>query len=193
MGISGLVLLSARSEMLLAVSKLSVQKSCEQRNRSLWCFIHQPMSRAGNDFPLHVRCNQLGLRNEEFAAGLLTAEHKHRHRERRRAQFCEVLCVALEAFEILEAGAHAARLRVSLCVKLAVSFRHGMVRVGSEVIPEVLEVSPLATFDQRQRHFSVKMEMPQVAHQPDILPIADTGKKCVHEHKALGLLWELRG
>src|SRR6266545_302762 len=71
------------------------------------------MSRAGNDFPLHVRCDQLGLPNEEFAAGLLTAEHKHRHRERRRAQLCEVLRVALEVFEILEAGAHAARLRIS--------------------------------------------------------------------------------
>ena len=56
----------------------------------------------------------------------------------------------------------------------------------------MLEVGPLAPLDQRQRHFTVKMEMPQVTHQPDIFPVADTGKKGVHEHQAFGLLRELR-
>src|SRR2546426_6975939 len=46
--------------------------------------------------------------------------------------------------------------------------------------------------DQRERHLTVKVEMPQVAHQPDIFPITDAGKKCIHEHQAVGLLWELR-
>src|SRR6266850_965925 len=112
MGISSLLLLSARSEISLAVSRLSVEESCERGNRGLRCFIHQPMSRAGNNFPLHVRRNQLGLSDEKCAARLLTAEHKHRHREWRRAQLREVLRVALEVFEIFEAGAHTARLRV---------------------------------------------------------------------------------
>src|SRR5258705_823270 len=112
MGISGLVLLSARSEISLVVSRLSVEKSCERGNRGLWCFIHQPMSRTGNGFPLHVRRNQLGLGNEKFTTRFLTAEHQHRHRERRRAERGEVLRVTLEVFEILEAGTHTARLRV---------------------------------------------------------------------------------
>src|SRR6267143_4565644 len=101
MGISGLVLLSARSEMPLVVSRLSVEESCERGNRGLGCFIHQPMSRTGNNFSLHVRRNQLGLCNEKFAAGLLTAERQHWHCQRCSTQLPEVLRVALEVFEIL--------------------------------------------------------------------------------------------
>ena len=65
--------------------------------------------------------------------------------------------------------------------------------IGGEVVPKMLEGSPLAAFDQRQRHFAVEMEVPQIAHQPDVFPITDAGQEGVHKHKALGLLRELRG
>src|SRR5438128_1637943 len=112
------------------------------------------MTRAGDDFSLHVGSGQLCLCDQKLAARLLTTKHQHWHWKRRCAQCGEVLRVLLEIFEILEAGAHAARLRVSFRIKLPVSFGDGMFSISREVVPEVLEISPLAALDQRQRHFA---------------------------------------
>ena len=68
-----------------------------------------------------------------------------------------------------------------------------MLGIGGEVVPEMLEVSSLATLDQRERHFTVEVEVPQIAHQPDIFPIADAGQEGVHQHQPVRLLRELRG
>ena len=65
--------------------------------------------------------------------------------------------------------------------------------IGGEVVPEMLEVSPLASLDQRQGHFTVEVEVPQVAHQPNVLPIADAWQEGIHQHHTLGSLRKLRG
>ena len=74
---------------------------------------------------------------------------------------------------------------------LAVGFRDGLLRVGREVVPEVLEVGPLAPRHERERGLAVEVEVPEVAHQPDVLPGPDAGQERVHQHDALGLLREL--
>src|SRR6185503_7582311 len=81
---------------------------------------------------------------------------------------------------------------VSFRIQLPVGFRDGTFPISGEVIPEMLEISPLAPLDQREWHFTMEVEVPQVPHEPDILPIANAQKKSVHQHKAFGLLRELR-
>src|SRR3546814_20655837 len=67
-----------------------------------------------------------------------------------------------------------------------------MLRVGGEVIPEMLEIDALAAMHQRQRRLAVEMEMPQVAQQPDLGPVADAGPEGIHQHDLCRLLRKLR-
>ena len=78
-----------------------------------------------------------------------------------------------------------ARLGVGVGVEAAIRLGDRARAVGGEVVPEVLEVDPLAARDELQRHLAVEMEVPQVAQQPDALPVADTGQERVHQHDAL--------
>ena len=96
------------------------------------------------------------------------------------------LRVALEVVEVLEAGSHRPGLRVGLGVDPSVRLGHRVVSIGREVVPEVLEVDPLAPLHQCQRHLAVEVEVPQVAQQPDVLPVADARQEGVHQHDALG-------
>ena len=74
---------------------------------------------------------------------------------------------------------------------LAVGFRDGLLRVGREVVPEVLEVGALAPRHERERGLAVEVEVPEVAHQPDVLPGPDAGQERIHQHDPLDLLGEL--
>src|SRR6266567_7284619 len=176
-----------------AFSWLGVEELNDRRNYRLGRFFHKPMPRTGNNLAVDIGCHEPGLLDEEVATGLLTGQHQHRHGKRRCAQLGEILRIAFEVTEIFKTGAHATRLRISFRIPSPIGFRYRMFRIGGEVVPEMFEVNPLATFDQRQGHFAVEVEMPQVAHQPDILPIADAGQKGIHQDHALGGLWKLRG
>ena len=105
----------------------------------------------------------------------------------------EVRGVLLEGAEQLEAGAHAAGRGIGGGVELAIRFRDRVRRVGGEVVPEVLEVDALAAGDQLQRRLAVEVEVPEVAQQPDALPVADAGQERVHQHDPLDLGRILRG
>ena len=109
-----------------------------------------------------------------------------------RAQLGEILRVAFEVTEILEAGAHATRLRIGLCIDAAIGLRYRVFRIGGEVVPEVFEVGPLAPVNQRQRHIAIEVKMPKVAQQPNVFPVTNAGKKGVHQHHALSGVRELR-
>src|SRR4051812_45837073 len=67
-----------------------------------------------------------------------------------------------------------------------------MLRIRREVIPEMLEVNPLAAGDQLQRDIAMKMEVPEITQEPDCFPITDSRQKRIHQHDALGFLRKLR-
>ena len=66
-----------------------------------------------------------------------------------------------------------------------------MLRIGGEVVPEVLEIDPFAARDQLERRFTVEMEMPQISQQPNRLPFADARKKSVHQGNPFDFGWIL--
>jgi hypothetical protein len=67
-----------------------------------------------------------------------------------------------------------------------------VLRVGGEVVPEMLEVDALASGDEFQRRLAVEVEVPLVAQQPYRLPVADAGQERVHQHDAFDLVRILR-
>ena len=56
-----------------------------------------------------------------------------------------------------------------------------------------LEVDPLAPLNQGQGHLAIEVEVPEIAEQPDVLPVADARQEGVHQHRARGRLRELGG
>src|SRR2546423_711863 len=85
--------------------------------RLLRRLFHDPVAGALDDDALDVAVDELALIDQEVAAGFFAAQHEHRHRELRLRERAEVLRVLIERAEILEARAHAARLRVLTCVE----------------------------------------------------------------------------
>src|SRR6266851_529437 len=67
-----------------------------------------------------------------------------------------------------------------------------MASVGGKIIPEMFEVDALAAVDQRQRRLAVKMEMPEISHQPYVAPVSYSWQKGVHQHNAIHLARILR-
>ena len=59
-----------------------------------------------------------------------------------------------------------------------------MRRIGGEIVPEMLEIDAFAALDQRQRRLAVEVEMPEVAQQPDLRPVADAGQERIHQRDA---------
>lgn len=76
----------------------------------------------------------------------------------------------------------------SLWVEAAIGFRKWS---RSEIVPAVTEVSPLPSFDKRRRHIAAKVEVLQVEHQSDILPVDDSWQECIHQHYTHGGLRKL--
>ena len=56
----------------------------------------------------------------------------------------------------------------------------------------VLEVDSLPSLHERQRHVAVEVEMPEIAQEPHVLPVANTRQEGVQEHDALDRLRKLR-
>ena|SRR5262245_784289 len=69
--------------------------------------------------------------------------------------------------------------RHSAWVNATPTHRHRVLPIGREVVPEVLEIYPLAPLHQRQRHLAVEVGVPQVAQEPHVLPVADAGQEGV--------------
>src|SRR5258706_13739434 len=88
---------------------------------------------------------------------------------------------------------HASRSCISRRIRLSSRFRNGMSLVGSEVIPEIVEVGALATLHQRFRRRSVKTEMPYAGVVVDALPTSHARKESIHQHKLRNLRRKLRG
>jgi len=151
------------------------------------------MAGAFDDHAFHIGVHQLGLVDQELAAGLLTGQHQHRHVQRGLGEARKVLGILLEVLEILEARAHAARACVLGRVELPVGLGHGVRAVGGEVVPEVLEVGALAAIHQLQRGFAVEVEVPQIAQQPHVGPVAHAGQERIHQHDAVHFVRVLGG
>ena len=51
----------------------------------------------------------------------------------------------------------------------------------------MLEIDPFAAIHQLERRLAVEVEVPQVAQQPDLGPVADAGQECVHQRRCARL------
>ena len=49
----------------------------------------------------------------------------------------------------------------------------------------MLEINPLAAGHQRQRRLAEEMEMPEIAQQKDVVPVADAGQERLHQHEPI--------
>src|SRR5438093_10439735 len=176
-----------------ASASSSVDKVPNGGDHHVGRFLDEPVARASNDLPPDVGRDELGLLDEEGAARLLTRQDEHRHGKGRAAERGEVLGIALEVTEVLEARAHGAGLRVRSCVEPTIYLGHRALPVGREVVPEVLEIDALPAFHQRQRHLAMKVEVPQIAQEPHVLPIADAWQQGVQQDDPLRSLRELGG
>ncbi len=65
--------------------------------------------------------------------------------------------------------------------------------VGGEVVPEVLKVGTLAAPHQLFGRVAIEVEVPLVAQQPDLLPVAHAGQERVHQRDAFHFVRVLRG
>src|SRR4029077_10703133 len=103
-------------------------------------FLHQPVTDAGDDSSGDIGRHELRLLDQERAARLLSRQDEHRHGEAGSRQEGEVLGVALEGSEILEAGPHGAGLRIGLGIEPTIGLGNRALGIGGEVIPEMLQV-----------------------------------------------------
>ena len=67
-----------------------------------------------------------------------------------------------------------------------------MLGVGGEIVPEMLEINAFAAVYQRERRLAVKMEMPEIAHQPHVAPVSDARQEGVHQRNPVHLARILR-
>src|SRR5690348_18343904 len=67
-----------------------------------------------------------------------------------------------------------------------------MLRIGREIVPEMLEVDALAAGHELERRLAVEVEMPLVAKQENARGIADAGQERVHQRNALDVVRILR-
>ncbi len=105
----------------------------------------------------------------------------------------KLLGILIERAEVLHAGTDVIGPRELRRVHLAIRLRDRLGRIGGEVVPEVLEVDPLASLHQRQRRLTEEMKMPLIANQPDARPFADTGQIRVQQRDAANVARKLHG
>ncbi len=85
-----------------------------------------------------------------------------------------------------------AGLGIGLGVEFAILFRYRLFWIGGEIVPEMLEIDPFAAADQRQRRLAVEMEMPEIAQQKHIVPVADAGQERFHQYQPVDFAGILR-
>src|SRR5436190_16262984 len=95
----------------------------------------------------------------------------------------------LEITKHFKARSHRVRLSVSSCIESAIRFGNGMLWIRGKVIPEVLEINPLAAGDKLKRRGAVEVKMPQIPQQPNAFPITHPGKKSIHQHDRIDFNW----
>src|SRR2546423_9184175 len=88
---------------------------------------------------------------------------------------------------------HASRPRVSRRVGFAIRFRNRMSLGGRKVIPEIVEVGPLATLNQGFGGWPVEAEMPDAGIVVNGLPPTHAGEESVHQDELRHFRRELRG
>src|SRR6185369_1283816 len=157
-----------------------------------WFFLQHPMTAVFDNDYFHIGRDQLNLASESFAIRLFSTERQHRHGQLRFCKFFEIFCRLRKGNEITPARMNASRTRVCGGVSLAQRFGDGMILIGSEVVPIVLEVDSLASCDESFGSRPIETEMPDRRVVVNGLPIADSWKKCIHENQLLDVSGELR-
>lgn len=66
-------------------------------------------------------------------------------------------------------------------------FRDRFRRIGSEVVPEMLEVNALPSLHERQRGRTVEVEMPKVLQQKEVRRITNPRDKRIEQSDATHL------
>src|SRR2546422_7067461 len=167
---------------------LLVEELQQGWNHLIRRLFHQPVARSLYHHALHAGVDQATLFDEEFAARLLAAQHKHRHGERCLRQLPQLHPVPLERAKPLHARPDVPWPSVGRRVETAIALRDRVRRIGGEVVPKVLQVGSLSTPHQGQRRLAVKMEMPEIPEEPHALPVPHAWNEGVHQHHAFCFL-----
>src|ERR1700727_1744212 len=78
---------------------------------------------------------------------------------------------------------HASGARVGCGVGFAIGLRNGMILVGGEVIPEIVEVGALASFNQGFGRWTVEAKMPYPRVVVNVLPTSYARQESIHQHQ----------
>jgi hypothetical protein len=171
---------------------LVIEKFDEFGDDLIGRFFHEPVAGIANDHAFNVRCDKPALLNEEIARSLFAGQNKHGHGQGGLGEAGEIVRVLLERAKVLKTRAHAAGSGIRFRVKAAVAFRDGMGRVGGEIVPEMLEIDTFATVDESKRRLTIEMEMPKIAHEPNVAPVSYSRQERVHQRNAIDLVRILR-
>src|SRR5260370_39473906 len=76
---------------------------------------------------------------------------------------------------------HTSRPCVGGCIGFSIRFRNRMSLVGRKVVPEIVEVSTLATLNQGFGGRTIKAEVPYGRVVVDRLPTLYAGKESIHQ------------
>ena len=172
---------------------LAGQEVNQLRNDLIGRFLHQPVARALHDDPFDVRRDQPGLLDQEL----------RRTPSRRSARASASSAASAQAGEVGRRPARtpgtprsrrASRRAAHRPSRRSWRSASGTERFGSAAksFQKCSKIDPLASGDERQRRLAVEVEVPEVAQQPDVLPVADAGQERVHQHDAVDLGRELR-
>ena len=135
----------------------------------------------------YVCGDEFGLVAEWSAEGVVAAYAEDWHRQPGPGESGEVFGGLGPRCEVGPGGVHFSGARVSGGVDLTVWFWDGVGLVIGEVVPEVLEVSSLAAFDEGFGGGAVEAEVPVVWVVVDGFPALDTGEEGVHEDELFDL------
>src|SRR5262245_30046215 len=169
-----------------------IEEGANRGDRRRWLLLHQPMTGIGNDRFGHIVGGEAHDERLHRTERPLAAYREHRHRESgaAREEGAIVDGVLIERGELREARMHRAGLRIELRVVAARPFAE-LPWVRRELVPEPIEVDPLASRDEALHVGTAEAKVPQERILEHLLPWPDAGDGRVHDHEgpdALGVL-----
>src|SRR5258706_10725310 len=145
------------------------------------------MAGVAEDDDFHIRPHELYLLSQRHAVRALAPDGQNWHSQSRLRKLGKVFRGLRERLEVSPTGAHATRPGVGCDIRGAISRRNRPGAVRGELVPIVIEVVPLAAFDQQLRGPSMKAEVPEVWIVVDVSPVTDPRRKRIHLHELRGL------
>src|SRR5439155_10150347 len=125
------------------------EKSKQRVHRLSRILVKQPMAGVAENDDCHIGSDELDLLSERDAIGALASDGENGHGQSSLRQLGEVLRSLWERREACPTGAHPTRPGVGRDIGVAIRLRNGASAVRRELVPIVVEVVPLTSFDQQ--------------------------------------------